>query len=350
MNDHEMRLFFALCDGTASNEKALTRERLGFFSPEVLGHLFANRMQALAYRRLLDADVLGAVPREFRTALEGAFRQNEERNRVYFSCLRQLGDILAPYDGRYAMLKGAVLCSLYPTGCRTANDIDLLVRGDDVSAIGAVLSAAGFRQGHVRGGRFVAASRAEIIASKMMRGETVPYIRATGNAWMPFLEVDLNFSLDYKGDACGVVDALLERAARWTADDLTVATLDRPDFFLHLCAHLYKEAATLPWVQMGRDMTLYKYHDVRLFWQSMSAEERARFWRRAAEWNMTEMCRCALQWTADLFDGGHTDADSPLLHTVVSPAEGKSFRYEEENLRARFFLPRRVANLKEVAQ
>ena len=348
MNDHEMRLFFGLCDSAAPTSEPLTRDRLIHFSPEVLGHLFANRMQAVAYRRLLEADALGDIPREFRTALEGAFRQNEEKNRVYFSCLQQLGDILTPYEGRYAMLKGAVLCRLYPAGCRTANDVDLLVRGDDVSAIGAVLSAAGFRQGHVRGGRFVAASRAAIIASKMMRGETVPYIRATGNVWMPFLEVDLNFSLDYQGDVHGATDALLERATHWTAGDLTVATLDRSDFFLQLCAHLYKEAATLPWVQMGRDMTLYKYHDVRLFWQSMTADERARFWKRAAELNMTEMCRCALQWTADLFDGGHTDADSPLLHTVVSPADGKRFQYEEKNLRARFFLPRRDANLKEV--
>lgn len=348
MNDREKRLFFALCDGTAPSGECLTRERLGDFSPEVLGHLFANRMQAMAYHRLREAEAMEAVPREFRTALEGAFRQNLEKNRVFFACLRQLAAILAPYEGRYAMLKGAVLCRLYPEGCRTANDVDLLVCSDDVSVIGDALTAAGFCQGYVRGGRFEKASRAAIITSKMMRGETVPYIRETGCAWMPFLEVDLNFSLDYKRDERGVAAEMLAHTVRPKADETSVATLDPPDFFLHLCAHLYKEAATLPWVRMGRDMTLYKYHDVRLLWKRMSEPEREWLWKRAEALDMTEPCRCVLQWTAALFDGGHAGADSPLLHTVFSPADGKTFVYKEKDLRARFFLPRRDANLKEM--
>ena len=39
-------------------------------------------------------------------------------------------------------------------------------------------------------------------------------------------------------------------------------TLNKYDFFIHLCCHLYKEATTLPWVKMGRDMTFYKFCDI----------------------------------------------------------------------------------------
>ena len=43
---------------------------------------------------------------------------------------------------------------------------------------------------------------------------------------------------------------------------ISVNILGDEDFFLHLCAHLYKEATTLPWIEMHRDMTLYKYCDI----------------------------------------------------------------------------------------
>ena len=41
-------------------------------------------------------------------------------------------------------------------------------------------------------------------------------------------------------------------------------TLSLPDFILHLCAHLYKEATVMAWVEMGRDQSLYKYADLYL--------------------------------------------------------------------------------------
>ena len=47
-------------------------------------------------------------------------------------------------------------------------------------------------------------------------------------------------------------------------DLLGKVTLDDAGFFIHLCAHLYKEATTLPWIEMHRDMTLYKYCDIHM--------------------------------------------------------------------------------------
>ena len=88
-----------------------------------------------------------------------------------------LNRILSSTDRRYAMLKGAVLCGLYPEGYRRANDIDILVHTRDISVIGNILLDNGFKQGHIINGRFEHAQRREIIESKMMRGETVPYIK-----------------------------------------------------------------------------------------------------------------------------------------------------------------------------
>ena len=49
MNRKEQQLFFALC---SFKESHLNADLLSIASPEVLGHLFANRMQGVAFGTL----------------------------------------------------------------------------------------------------------------------------------------------------------------------------------------------------------------------------------------------------------------------------------------------------------
>lgn len=104
--------------------------------------------------------------------MENAAEQNAVRNRSYYRCVKELAGLLERGNSGAVMLKGALLCALYPEGCRTSNDIDLLAAPEEVTALGGLLTENGFRQGTLRGGAFVPASREEIIASKMLRGET----------------------------------------------------------------------------------------------------------------------------------------------------------------------------------
>ena len=202
MTKKEKELFKSLC---SFKEHTFDKKLLSAATPNVLGHLFFNRMQAAAYGTLKKHGLVGAVNREFANSLKAAYEQNIEKNRDFFACVRYLGEILSDCGDKYAMLKGAYLCRLYPEGYRTSNDIDLLVKPEDVTEIGKRLSAAGFKQGNIRNGEFKAATRREIIESKMTRGETVPYIKEVGLPAMRFLEVDINFSLDYKPGDTGLV-------------------------------------------------------------------------------------------------------------------------------------------------
>ena len=88
----------------------------------------------------------------------------------------------------------------------------------------------------------------------------MPYILEVNFPYMQYLEVDLNFSLDYKNTA----DPALHAFVHSTKMHGACRILDSVHFLLHLCAHLYKEATTYPWVQMGRDMSLYKFCDLYL--------------------------------------------------------------------------------------
>lgn len=288
MQEKEKQLFKALCK---FKDKFTNPSLIEFATPTVLGHLFFNRMQGVAFDVLKQNGLLGKVNREFRNSLGAAYDQNMQKNESFKRCVAMLSKILCACDCKVAMLKGAYLCAHYPDGYRTSNDVDLLVSPKDVTKIGNLLRAVGFQQGSVRNGVFIPATRQEIIESKMMRGETVPFIKEVNLPFMKFFEVDINFSLDYKNGNEDVLQNMLSNTCIKNERGLSIPTLDDADFFLHLCAHLYKEATTLPWIEMHRDMTLYKYCDIYMLLCEMTEEQVQQVYTRATELGMEKNLR-----------------------------------------------------------
>ncbi len=360
MNQQEQELFLELCRFERPNKNKLEAFLEDAATPEVLGYLFFHRMAAAAYGVLKETELLGRVNREFRNSLACAQEQNAEKNKSFYRGVSLITDALRGHEEQYAMLKGALLCGRYPEGYRTSNDVDLLVRPADVTQIGELLKRAGFRQGYLRGGRFEAAGRREIIEAKMTRGETVPYLLEVCLPYQKLLEVDVNFSLDYKNGDTDALEALLQHTRQESVQGCTIPTLDACDFFIHLCGHLYKEAATLPWIRMKRDMTLYKYCDIYVSLCRFTPEEIQRVFERAEALHMAEICACAIYWTNALFGTCNVRAQSAaarvlkgkksLLDEVTAPAEGKRYFYEEHDIQARFFAANRAALLKEVKE
>lgn len=355
MKQKEKELFKSLCCFQAHTfEESL----LEAATPSVLGYLFFNRMQAVAYGTLKKHNLLGKVNREFRNCLKSAYMQNLEKNKSFFECVQYIEDILSSCQCKYALLKGAYLCNYYPDGFRTSNDIDLLVAPRDVTEIGNALMIAGFKQGNVRNDKFEPATRKEIIESKMLRGETVPYIKEINLPGMQFLEVDINFSLDYKPGDTSVLAEMLNNSTLEYLKDFGIHTLRSDDFFVHLCSHLYKEATALPWVEMGRDMTLYKYCDIYMLFNDGSKEQSNFLFRRAKELGMEKVCAFAVYQTSKLFEFNNTylvglaesvlGSDTEFIHTVVSPKEKKTYLYYEKDILERFFSDDRKALLKEL--
>ena len=160
MRKEEKELFRSLCNFKNGN---FDESLLEYATPSVLGHLFFNRMQAIAYGTLKERGMLGKANREFRNSLKAAYEQNKEKNQSFFWCIQYLKSILSECSCYYAMLKGSFLCRYYPDGYRTSNDIDLLVLPEHVTEIGNALLKAGFQQGNIRHGEFVHATRKEII-------------------------------------------------------------------------------------------------------------------------------------------------------------------------------------------
>ena len=348
MNQNEKNLFFELCCFRSDNrEQIYNYVQRGYATPELLGHLFWNRMIGVACHNLQQSGGINILNREFRSAMLEQVDRNIQKNHSYFQCVQYLSNVLSPFESHYAMLKGAVLCGIYPEGCRTANDIDLLVPNESISKIGHLLENEGFTQGYLRGNLFRPASRKEIIYSRMMRGETVPYVKKVNLPGMPYLEVDVNFSADYKNSSGSVEKALIERAETVQINDLSVRTLCKIHFLIHLCLHLYKEATTISWVKMKRDMSLYKYLDICFLLEKLSLHEELDFIQECRKLNTNVPCFFAISCAKDLLGGNHAvytrliDAlhpgDDLCLHTVVDPENDKTLTYRDTDIVQRFW-------------
>ena len=352
MNQKEKELFLELCAFRTPNAKKIERLlKSDAATSEVLGMLFANRMTGVAYHVLKETALLDLVDREFRNSLRNASLLNEKINEDFLGCIKFLSTELDACSVPYALLKGAYLCHWYPKGCRTSNDIDVLLAPEDVGKVSARLKMAGFKQGHLKNGVFVPATRQEIIESKMTRGETVPFIKETKLPFMKHLEVDLNFSLDYKNSDDTVLKEMLARTQVMTVGSARIRTLDSSDFLLHLCSHLYKEATTVPWIRMKRDMTLYKYCDIFGMILELNENEYTSLMSRAVELNMqTELAYCFRSIEALFNISLHTMFDLTddalyALDLVIAPTEKKMYRYAEKDIKKRFFTKDRMSLL-----
>lgn len=355
MKEKEKQLFKDLCK---FKDDFKDTSLIDFASPVVLGHLFFNRMQGIAYDMLKKNKLLGKVNREFRNSLKASYEQNIQKNESFKKCIAMLSEILKPCSCRVAMLKGAYLCNHYPDGYRTSNDVDLLVLPKDVTTISRLLLDAGFKQGNVRNEEFIPATRQEIIESKMMRGETVPFIMEVNLPFMKFFEIDINFSLDYKNTPDDTLSNMLSKGCIKAENGLAIPTLSDEDFFIHLCAHLYKEATTLPWIEMHRDMTLYKYCDIYMLLSELTDVQLNAIFMRAAELNMEKICAYSILETINLFDIDKPFAlslsisaikDEPdFCLKIISPKDKKTFIYKTADATERFFMESRAKDLKEV--
>lgn len=358
MNQEEKELFLSLCQF-----KNPDKSKLQFLidrqaaTASVLGLLFWNRVSGIAYDVLKKAELLSHVNREFRASIQKAYEQNCIYNESFIKCLQHLNEILLPAKDHYAMLKGALLCPQYPKGYRTSNDVDLLVSTNHLDEFGRLLTENGFLQGTLKNGKFFPATRSDIIKSKMLRGETVPYLKKVSLPYMEYLEIDINFSLDFKNSNSDTVKTLVDRAVVYNMSDLSVRSLSPADFFLHLCAHLYKESSVYPWIEMKRDMTIYKYLDIYKLLSEMSHNDLDKIITTAIELNLEKECYYTVFEVKNLFPIVEDSAEIILkafsehndcIRQVIYPERKKLYEYQTIDTKTRFFAENRVEMLKEV--
>lgn len=335
----ENKLILELCKGKFANKEVLNelmKEKLDY--PYILGQLLYNRVGAIAYITLKKNQLLHSVNREFRNSLKSIYEYNFNKTDSFINSLTLLKNICANFQFPYAFLKGSYLVNIYDKGLRTSNDIDILINPKNITELTDKLKVAGFEQGNVRNEEFVRASRTEIISSRMNRGETVPFEKEVNLPSMKYLEIDVNFSLGFRpGMDDSIVSDFLDRTQPLILN--SISTLNRTDFLMHLCAHLYKEATVMSWVEMSRDISLYKYCDIYLFVHNFMNEEFAtELIQRIEDVGMAKECYYALYNSRELFGIQNKNLDKVLqdiqpvdisfMTQVLEPQTGKVYSYD----------------------
>ena len=327
--------------------------------PYLLGHILHHRMGAVAYHVLKQTGLLGQVHREFRNTLRTVYESHRAQAESMQTALSMIAGMLADLPTPYAVLKGSYLTGLYPQGLRTSNDIDVLVNQEQVSVLTARLKKNGFIQGHIRDESLVPASRQEILASRMNRGETVPFIRPVGLEQMEYLEIDVNFSVDYKArQETDIVSRLIDRREPLVRTACgRLYTLCKTDFLIDLCLHLYKEATIFSWVQMKRDQSLYKYCDIYLLiHQWMKAAYAQSLAQQIRSYGVQRECYYALNGTRLSFQIHKRELDwlldaicpedTAFMNEVLDPMANRIYHYQHP-FSEWIFCSERVQNLKE---
>jgi len=280
------KLLFKLSDIFMKEEETIISDN----SIYLLGEICMNRVAGIVYKNLKKIKKFGATS-EFVNSLRVIYEDNIEKNKRFAENVTYIAKLFEEEKFQYALLKGAILTTtLYESGCRTSNDIDILINESDISKCQNVLLNNGFIQGtYEEGHGIIPATRREILMSRMNYGETIPFVKLVDSE--P-LEIDLNFSVDFKPQKDkDIVSMLIDETICISYNEVTLRTLNYEDFLIHLCCHLYKEATTLYWVEEKRDLTLYKFCDINLFLHSYSSPEFfERLIKRIKEFGVEKEC------------------------------------------------------------
>ncbi len=249
------------------------------------------------------------VPIQVEKILERGAAQQVQRNRVMEKWIADIGYELGTAGIRYAFLKGSVLSycpfgekNLYQYGERSSNDIDILVSPKDIGRLDRVLAAFGFVQGKWLEGKIEPFTHREIMYRRMTRGETAPYLIQTQSEEVPFIELDVNYSLGYlpSGDSTLVENMLTDCKNYDLYSGESIPSLSEEKFLLHLIMHQYKEA-TLYWMtQRHKDSQIYKYLDIYRVLQCEAVKEN-RFLKLVEQTGLVEQVYYVLYYCNQLF-------------------------------------------------
>lgn len=235
----------------------------------VLGFLSCNRIEGLFYNRAQKNNV--NLPKKIEKILETAFEKQKRKVVFMRNELKAITEGLEEDCVQYMLLKGSVLSNLskedaviYEDGERISNDIDLLVKPDEIASVVKSLYKLGFVQGvyDQEEDKVKEFFRLEIVKRRMNRGEIAPFVKKTGNIEFPFIEIDINFSLGNTPSEGAVLINEMITSSKNYFGEVKMKVSSEELFFTHLIMHQYKELCLLFMVERNKDLDLYKLADI----------------------------------------------------------------------------------------
>ena len=235
---------------------------------QIVFQLITHRSLNIFYYNLKKLDLFHLLEKEIQRLMKSQWHVFGERNRFYLDELKKIVTEFKKRDLVAPILKGNLLASIvYPVlETRIFNDLDLLIKLDDVNKISEILEDLGYKQGHFdeKEGKVVEATRKEKMLQQIASHELQEFQKLSRNSFAPLIQVDVNHDILWKGNCPYKVDSrdLISRALPVDLDGAPAYMLDYIDNIIQLSCHLFKEATLMMWVTDLRDLKIYKFADL----------------------------------------------------------------------------------------
>lgn len=238
---------------------------------EVLGYLCYHRVAGLAYETINSVNIRKLDFPVFFT-IYMIHQSQSIRTDLQKEYIKSISIKLCEYNIKHVFLKGSILSStIYPTGARAFNDIDILISKKSTLKAKKVLENLGFVQGKYDYKKDIVNKFDQRTITQNINkiGEMAPFVKIINKTTIKTIDVDVNFSLDWK-PVCsnGAVDHFLEERVLIPVDNnFSIYSLKKEHLFIHLCSHLYKDSVLLDLVKKRKVLDLYKFVDIYAFIQ-----------------------------------------------------------------------------------
>jgi hypothetical protein len=238
---------------------------------EVIYQMITHRTLNMFCYNLKKFNLFDSLEAELRRLLDMQWQAYHERNYCF---LEKLSEILNAFHEAglvVPILKGNLLVTIvYPAlESRIYNDMDFLMKLEDVEPLTKVLESLGYIQGYYdpKTNSIYEAPRKAKMIHQMTSHEIQEFQKVNDNPFIKLLCVDVNYEILWKGNCPYKVDTrdLIARALPVTISSAKGYMLDYYDNIIQLCCHLYKEASMMMWITTLKDLKLYKFTDLYMY-------------------------------------------------------------------------------------
>lgn len=220
-----------------------------------------NKILPLIWNNIIRLHIESFVPVYMRKMIQYMVMGVKLDNILYLEEFEKIKLLLDREKVFFLPLKGTYLIpNIYKSySIRTMGDVDCLVSKKNVEKIKKVMEEIGYIQGEIDliKKEIKPLERFKEIVWNTHMTNMPPFYKLTDKSSLGYIKIDFSVCLDFDRNY-ELTERLLEDANSNTKQKKIV-------LFLHVCAHLYKEAVNDTYIKLNKDINLIKFCDIREF-------------------------------------------------------------------------------------
>ncbi len=272
---------------------------------KIIDYSSKNKVLYLLFDNLMKSGYGEFIPKYFSSLIDDSCSCNYLRNEEKISELQNVQIEMYKNNISIAPVKGGYLIdNVYKNRkIRTTNDIDILIRRNDIRIIDEIMKSFGYKQGDYKRATnsILLPNTKKKMLYKTKMYNLLPYNKINYDIPNKTVIFDFSFALDFTLDTKPVEEML--NMAIQTENGLELL----PEHFLvHMCCHHYREASNVAWILIGKDLNLIKFCDVREFiLQKMDADSIAKSIRFCKKHSLEKAMYFTIYFTREIYNDGY---------------------------------------------